>query len=94
MAELDGDRVAAMLAADTKFNVGSGSFTKVTSHLNQLANADLVQFSKWVLVIDFVLIVIFQEVAGIISGETKGHLGQVIGSEGEEFSFGSYHIGQ
>ena len=43
MAELDGGRVAAMLAADAQLDVGAGLAAAFGSHLDQLANAVLIQ---------------------------------------------------
>ena len=46
VAELNRSRVAAVLAADTEFDVGSGGLAQFASHLDQFANADLVELSK------------------------------------------------
>ena len=43
MAELNAGGVAAVLAADAQTQVGVGCAAVMGSHLNQLANADLVQ---------------------------------------------------
>ena len=37
--------------------------------------------------------VLGQERAGIVAAETEGHLGEVVGSKGEELGFGSDLIG-
>ena len=38
MAELNGGGIAAVLAADTKLDVGAGLTAESAGHLNQLAN--------------------------------------------------------
>ena len=46
VAELDGSRVAAVLAADTKLDVRAGGLTELASHLNELAYANLVELCE------------------------------------------------
>ena len=41
MAELDGSRVAAVLAADTKLDVRAGGLTELASHLNAVSYTHL-----------------------------------------------------
>ena len=84
VAELDGAGVAAMLAADAQNDVGTGSAALFGSNLHQLANALLVQTGEGVVLVNLVLVVSAQELAGVVTGEAEGHLGQVVGAEGEE----------
>src|SRR5699024_8714880 len=57
VAELNGGRVAAMLAADAQFDVGTGLTAQVGSHLHQFANAVLVQFRKGIVLVDLLVVV-------------------------------------
>ena len=76
-----------MLTADTQLDVRSGLPSLLNRHLDQLAYTALVQSCKRIGLVDFLLVIIPEELSCIISGEAKGHLGQIVGSEGEEFSF-------
>ncbi len=76
-----------MLAADTQLNIGSGCASLLSCHLHKLPHTVLVQSCKRIRLINLTLIIITQELTGIVTGETKGHLGQIIGSEGEELCF-------
>ena len=69
VAELDGGRVAAMLAADAQLDVGAGLAAAFGSHLDQLANAVLIQSGEGIVLIDLVLIVGIQELAGVVTAE-------------------------
>ena len=87
VAELNGGRIAAVLAADAEMDVRTGLAAQLSSHLNQLAYAVLIQMCEGIGLIDLLLIVIIQELACIITAEAEGHLGQVVGAEAEEFGF-------
>ena len=52
MAELNAGGVAAVLAADAQTQVGVGCAAVMGSHLNQLANADLVQMLERIALVD------------------------------------------
>ena len=56
-------------------------------HLHQLADAGLVQFAEGIKLINFLVVIAFQEFARIVPGEAKGHLGQVVGAKAEEVGF-------
>ena len=47
---------------------------------------NLVKAGKWIGLINLLIIIFIQEFTGIVTAEPKGHLGQIIGAEGEEFS--------
>ena len=61
-------------------------------HPHQLAHACLIQFAERVKLINFLVVIAFQEFTGIVPGETEGHLGQVVGTKAEEISFLRYII--
>ena len=86
MAELDGRGIAAMLAADAHFQVGASGPSLVDGHLHQPPHAIHIDGLEWVLGKDACLHVGQQE-AGlrVIAAVTEGHLGEVVGAEGEEF---------
>ena len=53
MAERDGRRIAAVLAADAQTQIGAGLAAIVGSHLDQLADADLIEvLERIALVVD------------------------------------------
>jgi len=84
VAELDARGVAAVLAADAQAQVGAGLAAVVCSHLDQLADADLIQVLERIALVDLVLVVSTQELGSVITAEAEGHLGQVVGAEAEE----------
>ena len=60
-----------MFAAYAELNVGTGLFTQVGRHLNQFADAALVESGKRI-GLEYLFIVIFrQEFSGIIAAEPK-----------------------
>ena len=87
MAELNGSRVAAVLAANTNVHVGTGLLAQCNCHFHQLANAGLIQLCKGIVLENLCVVVSVQELACIVSGEAVGHLGQVVCTEAEELSF-------
>ena len=84
VAELHGGGVAAVLAADAQVQVGTGLAAHLGGHLHQLAHADLIQAGEGIALVDLVVVVGGQELAGIVTAEAEGHLGQVVRAEGEE----------
>lgn len=93
MAELDGSRVAAVLAADTKLDVRAGGLTELASHLNELAYANLVELCERIVLVDLLIIVSAEELACVVTAEAEGHLSQVVGAEAEELSFFCHFVG-
>lgn len=87
VAELDGRRIAAVLAADAAMQVGTGASAEFDSHLHQFADADLVELGKRVELVDLVLVIRRQELARIVTGEAEGHLREVVRAEAEELRF-------
>ena len=94
MEELDGGRIAAVLAADAQLDVGAGLLAQLDSHVNQLADAHLVYLGEGIVFIDLLVIVGIKELAGVVTAETEGHLGQVVGAEGEELGLLGYFVGR
>ena len=84
MAELHRGRIPAVLAADTHMQFRTNRLAQLNGSLHQLSYADLIQFSKWIVLKDLGIIVSIQELAGIITGEAVAHLGKIIGTEAEE----------
>ena len=87
VAELHARGVAAVLAADAQTQIVAGLAAIMGSHLDQLADADLIQMLERIALVDLVLVVCAQELGSVITAEAKGHLGQVVGAEAEEVSF-------
>ena len=74
-----------MLTADTHFQFRAGLAAIIDGHLHQLAHAFPVQGLERILRQDALADICDQEVAlGIVTAVAKGHLGQVVGAEGEE----------
>mgnify|MGYP006928869583 CR=1 FL=1 len=78
VAELDGSRVAAVLAADTKLDVRAGGLTELASHLNELAYANLVELCERIVLVDLLIIVSAEELACVVTAEAEGHLSKVV----------------
>ena len=57
VAELDAGRISTVLAADAQTQVGTGLTAIMCSHLDQLADADLVQMLERIALVDLVLVV-------------------------------------
>ena len=92
MAELYGRRISAVLAADTYMQRRIYRLAKLDSHFHQLAYAGLIQLGKRIVLEDLGVIVSVQELSCIVTGETKGHLSQVVCTEAEEVSFFCYIV--
>ena len=60
-----------MLAADAQTQVGTGLTAVMCSHLDQLADADLVQMLERIALVDLVLVVSTQELGSIVTGRQK-----------------------
>ena len=84
MAELHGGGVAALLAADAQLDVRAGLAAQLAGHLHQTAHAHLIQLGEGIGLVDLPVVVAGQELAGVVAAEAEGHLGQVVGAEGEE----------
>lgn len=87
MAELDGRRIAAVLAADTAVQLGTGLTAQLDRHLHQLTHTDDVKAGKRIGFVDLVRIVCGQELAGVVAREAERHLREVVGAEAEELRF-------
>ena len=59
-----------MLAADTYVKVRVNRFAEFDSHLHQLANANLIQFCKWIVLEDLSVIVCVKEFIFILREKT------------------------
>ena len=77
-----------MLTADTQVELGLGGTTLAACHLDELANAFLIENLERVNLQDAQVLVDGEELASVITRVTKGHLGQVVGTEREEV----YHL--
>ena len=62
-------------------------FSEFDSHLHELANTNLIQFCKWIVLEDLSIIVSIEELTSVITGESVCHLCKVVCSEAEEVSF-------
>ena len=78
-----------MLAADAQLDVFAGAAALGHGDLHQLANAGLVDHGERVVRDDFLLLVVWQEGAGVVAAHAHGHLGEIVGAEAEELG----HLG-
>ena len=81
VAEHHGTRITAVFAADAQLQVRTGLTTQLRSHLHQLANAVRVQTSEGIALEDLVVVVGAEELASVVTGEAKSHLGHVVRAE-------------
>ena len=72
MAELDAGGIAAVLAADAQTQISTGLTAIVSSHLDQLADADLIQMLERIALVDLVLVVSAEELCSIVTAEAEG----------------------
>ena len=84
MAEAYGCRLSAVLSADTELDVRSGALAAFDSDLHQFADSVLVKRLERIFFENILVHVLFDDLSCVVSGESKSHLGQVVGSEGEE----------
>ncbi len=75
-----------MLSTDTNVECRVNRFSEFDSHLHELTNTNLIQFSEWIVLEDLSVIVSVQEFTSIVTGESVSHLSKVVGSEAEEVS--------
>src|SRR4051794_35150353 len=87
VTEDDRGRISSMLATDAQFNIRPGCAAFLTGDFDQLANTVLIERDKWIIGKKAAFNVKWQELAGVVTREAKSGLGQIIGTEGEEFSF-------
>ena len=88
MAEVNGRRIATVFTTDAELDVRASLLTQFRCSLDELANANLVEFGEGVAIVDLLLVVSVEEVPGIVTRETEGHLCEVVRPEGEELSMG------
>ena len=81
MAEEDRSRVSAVFAADSELDVRSCLASVLRCQSDKFSNACLIKSLERVGLDDSSCDLFFDEVSGIISGETKSHLCQIVGSE-------------
>ena len=78
MAELDGRGIAAVLAADAEVDVRVGLAAHLGGHGDELADAGLIETGERIALVDLLVVVRAEELAGIVTAEAEGHLGQVV----------------
>ena len=74
VAELDARRIAAVFAADAKLDVRANALAQFNRHLDELANAFLIEAGKWIGLEDLLLVVIVEELACVVTAEAERHL--------------------
>ena len=90
MAEIDGIGIAAVFTADTDEEIGFYGSCAVDGNFHEFADAFFIQGDEGADGQNFLFHIGVEEFAfGIVTGETEGGLGEVVGTEGEEFRFGS-----
>mmetsp|Transcript_27480 Transcript_27480/g.51496 ORF Transcript_27480/g.51496 Transcript_27480/m.51496 type:complete len:341 (+) Transcript_27480:74-1096(+) len=86
LAELDGSRVAAVLATNAHLHAGPCAAATLHRNLNELPDAFLVQAHERVLLHDALGLVLWQECPCIVPAQAISGLREVIGAETEELS--------
>ena len=66
--------ISAVLAADANFKVAAGLASLLERNLDQLADTVGIEHRKRIFVEDVLLLVVADETAGVITGETEGGL--------------------
>ena len=67
MEELHRAGIAAVLAADTQVQLGTDGTAELGSHGHQLADADLVDAGERVVLVDLLVVVGAEELAGVVT---------------------------
>ena len=84
MTKLYGRRIAAVLAADSYMEVRICRLAKLQRQFHQFTHACLIQPCERIIFKNLGIIVSIQELPGVITGESKGHLRQIVCTETEE----------
>src|SRR5690554_1269024 len=92
MAEFNRAWIPAVFSADTELDVGSAVPAQFNSHLHEFSYSRTVQSGCRIGLEYLCLIIIFQNLTGIVSAQSISHLGQVVGTKGEELSLCSNFI--
>ena len=71
VAELDGRRIAAVLAADSAVELRAGRLAVRDGHLHELADAGLVELRERIVLVDLLVVVRAEELAGVVAAEAK-----------------------
>ena len=82
-----------MFAADADFEFRLGCTAFFNAHLDELANAFLIENFEGIGLDDAVFLVELEELGSVVARETEGHLGKVVGTKGEEVGHGCDLIG-
>ena len=82
-----------MLTANTTLQVRTNSTAFLCSHTDELADTILVEHLEGVYLQNLLLQINGEEGSDVVTRVTKGHLCQVVGTEGEEFGGGSDAVG-
>ena len=91
--ELDGLRIAAVLAADAAHQVVAEGTALVHADLHQLADGLLVDGLERVGIQDLVAEVVTHEGADVVAAEAERHLGEVVRAEAEELGLTGHAVG-
>src|SRR5688572_5680884 len=84
VTELDGRRLAAVLAADADLEVGARATPALDADLDELAHTLLVEDREGIVRQQPLLEVVGQELRHVVAAVAERHLGEVVGAEGEE----------
>ena len=87
VAEFHGLRFAALFAADAGLQVPAGGASGLDRMADHPADAVAVDGLEGIGGDDVLAEIFADEGSDIVAGETEGHLGEVVGAEGEEFGF-------
>ena len=81
-------------AADAQVQIGAGLRPSSDAICTSLPTPTWSRLGKRIELIDLLVVVSGQELAGVVAAEAKGHLGQIVGAEGEELGLGGDLIGR
>src|SRR5688572_30161891 len=84
MAELDGVRIAAVLAADAELDARAGLRALLDRDLHELADAGLVDRGERVLLEDLGLLVRSEEGTGVVARHAEAGLREIVRAKAEE----------
>ena len=87
MAERDGLGFAAVFTADTQSDIFAGGTAFFDSDADEFTDTLGIKHLEGIVVVNAPFDIVAEEFSGIVAGETAAHLGQVIGTEREEFRF-------
>src|SRR5436305_14345613 len=81
-----------MLSADADLEIRPGLASEFDCALDHLTHAILVEYSEWISLEDFQILILFRELRIVVAREAHRGLGEIVRTEGEELGFPCHFV--